>query len=137
MFDDIPDLTLDFLMTDDTPSQAWGSYVGYKFFFYARYNYWSFAISRDPQVSPEWLLDVDDTAPEARARFFSEPILHAYEAAFVRTCYAYGPEEFSASYMPAPEVERIIRECLAQFDRSIDAESATSDMRIIAAPTCQ
>lgn len=117
MLEDISDLTVDFLMTDATPSQAWGSYRGWQFFFYARHNYWSFAISLEPQVNPEWLLDVADTAPEARAGFYSAPILHAYEAAFVRTCYPYGPSEFSASYMSGDEVERIIRECLAQFDQ--------------------
>lgn len=117
MFENIPGLTLDIFMASGTPSQAWGSYLGCQFFFYARYNYWSFAISLDPHVDPALLTEVEDTAPEVRARFFSAPVLHAYDAGFVRTCYPYGSGEFSASYMPEPEVERIIRECLAQFDR--------------------
>ncbi len=92
------------LFTDPSPSAACGHFQCLSWDFYARWDHWHFAISRDAGVRPE-ASKLRDLPPDKRPLgvFFREG--------------KYGQEgQSKGSYMPDDEKFRIIRECIREFE---------------------
>ncbi len=80
------------------PVQAEGTVAGHPFYFRARHEHWSFAISEDSSVDP---VDIQTREAGDKHGFFREA--------------SYGTEPFAASYLPAIEAEAIIRQCATDY----------------------
>jgi hypothetical protein len=82
------------------PVQAEGKISGKPFYFRARHEHWSFAVSEDPNTDP---IDIQSHEQGSVKGFFIEE--------------GYGNEAFAASYMPLDEAERIIDSCAEMYLR--------------------
>ena len=80
------------------PVQAEGTVAGHPFYFRARHEHWSFAISEYPSVDP---VDIQTGETGAKHGFFRESL--------------YGTDRFAANYMLPAEAESIIRTCAAEY----------------------
>ncbi len=109
-------LTYDYLLAGSTPSEAEGKYAGKQFYFYARFNYWQFAMNDIGLCSPMLALQVNDTIPSARQEMFRPELLRDFEQTFILVQHPHGGEEFAASYMPEAEIRRLIDQCIDRFE---------------------
>jgi hypothetical protein len=82
------------------PVQAEGTILGKPFYFRARHEHWSFAVSENPGVDP---IDIQTPEQGSAHGFFAEE--------------EYGEESFAASHMPLEEAERIIGRCADMYLR--------------------
>jgi hypothetical protein len=80
------------------PVQAEGTVAGHAFYFRARHQHWTFAISEHAHVAPVSMSSSE--AGEAYG-YFAEAV--------------YGDEEFAASWMDHDEARRIIERCAAEY----------------------
>ena len=115
---DLPklDVQFDSIIPDGTPSEADGRYGDYAFTFYARFNWWGFAVSPINATDPFTMIDVAQCHPEKRIEHFGDAVVSEFEHSFVEIENEYGADEFAASYMPEQEMRRIIDLCLDRFD---------------------
>jgi hypothetical protein len=109
------------LVPDFVPSEAGGTYVGKQFYFYARFNWWGFAMNDIGLTDPVIMLDIHETSPEGRAKFFAADALRDFDRSFVVVQHNYGKNDFAASYMPEKEIRRLVNQCIEQFERSTEA----------------
>ena len=56
----------EYVLSDSTPSEGWGTYAGKQWYFYARWNGWEFAMNDAGMSDPMAALDVHRTAAAAR-----------------------------------------------------------------------
>lgn len=77
-----------------SPVQAEGTINGKAFYFRARHEHWTFAVSEDSNISP---IDLQSS----EQGFFIEQL--------------YGNKSFDASYMPLDEAKRIIENCADMY----------------------
>lgn len=115
-----PEICFDYLSTGSPPSQAWGDYRQATFSFRARYDYWDFVLSPDPEFRADDVADLvwyDLDATQKSNHPFPADSVAAFKRCFVRSTQ-YGKEGgFDASYMSRDEVLRIIRECVAEYEQ--------------------
>jgi len=110
-------LVFESLVTEFTPSEAWGTYGGKQWYFYARWNRWEFAMNDIGMTDPMAVLEVHKTdAPGGRERCFTAEAIRDWERSFVVVEDHYGYGQFAASYMPEAEMRRLIDQCIDQFD---------------------
>lgn len=114
------EITYEFLWSDSTPSEAAGAFRDMSFYFYARWNHWEFAMLQAGRTDPCVMADIAKTVPEKRRDIFEEEALEDFQTAFVRIKHDYGPEEFSASYMPAKEMKKLIETCILEYCKGDD-----------------
>ena len=103
------------LLSDFTPSEAWGTYAGKQWYFYARWNGWAFAMNDAGMSDPGAVLDVQRTAAEDRQQFFPAQLIRDWEQSFVVVDDHYGDGGFAASYMPEADMRRLINACIDRF----------------------
>ena len=95
---DVPELDLrGQFYTSQAPVQAWGTVKGQAFYFRARHQHWTFAVSESPDVDP---VDIQD----ASCGFFREQ--------------HYGTGQFDASYMPLDVAAEIVEACAREYVQS-------------------
>lgn len=116
---------LRFIAAEGTPSEAEGTILGLEFYFYARFNHWSFAVSPKRRVDPLTLSEIEDTAVTRRGEWFDDEAIQAHRDGFVRTCSPYGEGEFAASYMPEVEMIAIMVRCLNAFVKACASDGAS------------
>ncbi len=90
---------------EPTPSEAWGRFLHYEWWLYARGASWDFTLVFDPQIEL-FALDLRGCPPEELPRgvFFREAV--------------YRPgDRFGAGYMSEAEKRAIVRQCVAEFER--------------------
>ena len=81
------------------PVQAEGTINGFPFYFRARHDTWTFAISENPEIDP---VDIQIIETGKRYGFFAEGRL--------------GKEwEYLASYMDSDKVTEIIKKCSKEY----------------------
>ena len=105
-----------------SPSEAGGNYRGKKFYFYARWDDWSFVLSENSAVEPDnilLLIDYDlEIVQKSEQPFPSEWIEAFRNTSFIR-CGTYGePKSWTASYMPKEDIMKIIRDCISEYERT-------------------
>jgi len=92
---EVPDLQLRGSFTcHAAPVQAEGTVAQHAFYFRARHEAWSFAVSLSPNVDPADIYSPDQG-------FYREA--------------SYGSSEFAASYMPFEEARQIVIDCARDF----------------------
>lgn len=80
------------------PVQAEGTVAGHPFYFRARHQRWSFAVSENSEISP---VSIRTEKEGQQHGYFRESLLNG--------------EPFAASWMPEEEARRIIHECANQY----------------------
>ena len=91
-------------LTDPSPSAANGSFQGFQWDFYARWDNWHFALSTDSAIIPD------------AAEFRELESARLSPGIFFREG-PYGERgQSKASYMTIDEKRRIIRECIHEFE---------------------
>ena len=85
------------------PVQAEGTISGMPFYFRARHEHWSFAVSENPTVSP---VEIQTQEQGSAHGFFAEE--------------RYGEDSFAASHVPLEEAGRIIERCAGMYLRKIE-----------------
>jgi hypothetical protein len=111
--------TIEYLVPEFVPSEAQGTYAGKQFYFYARFNWWGFAMSDVGRTDPAIMLDIYETGPERRAELFTPQANADFDQSFVRVEHKYGKGEFAASYMPEKEIRRLINHCIEEFEADL------------------
>lgn len=94
-----PDLHIEFF-GGAAPVQAWGTIAGKRFYFRARHDEWTFAVSLHPAVDP-----VDVQFPG--------------QGFLIEERYGSGND---ASYLPYEQAEAIIRRCATHFRKPVSSE---------------
>jgi hypothetical protein len=103
---DEPELHLQGRLEGFAPVQGWGTVRGFSFYFRARHDEWSFAISEHPAVDP-----VDIQLPEQGKKY-----------GFLREGNLSGkPREYLASHLELAEAEKIIKQCVTEYLQLRDA----------------
>lgn len=80
------------------PVQASGTIDGKEFFFWSRYQVWTFAVAVDAGIDP---VDINETSDQG---FYLEE--------------SYGEGPYDAGYMPIEEAKEIIHRCVEEFENS-------------------
>ncbi len=80
------------------PVQASGTIDGKEFYFWSRYQSWSFAVATKAGIDP---VDINETSDQG---FYLEE--------------SYGEGPYDAGYMPIEEAKEIIHRCVEQFENS-------------------
>ena len=83
------------------PVQAEGIICDRPFYFRARHESWSFAVSENPEIDPT---EIESLEQGSACGFFVEQ--------------QYGDESFAASYMPLDEAAKIIERCAEKYLRA-------------------
>ena len=91
---------LDYHFTcEAAPVQAEGSVDGYRFYFRAKYEEWTFSVAEQPGLDP---VDIDSSGAAAGRGYFLSA--------------TYGsPRSSAASHMPIPEAQQLIEECVRRY----------------------
>ena len=111
------EVQFDSIFPDGTPSEADGKYGDFVFTFYARFNWWGFAASPANATDPFTMIEVAQSCPDKRLECFGRTVVADFDSSFVVIEDAYGANEFAASYMPEPDIRRIINSCFDRFDK--------------------
>jgi hypothetical protein len=80
------------------PVQAEGTAFGHRFYFRARFEYWTFSLSEREEIDP---VEIQSKEGWEGCGFFREE--------------EYGSEPFAASWMSHEEAEAIIRRCVEEY----------------------
>jgi hypothetical protein len=103
-----------------SPAIAWGVYRAATFDFRARHDHWDFVLSpfpNFPAADISYLAWYDLELVQRSEKPFPEDMVQAFRNSFFREG-EYGPRGGEdASYMPKSEIERIVRECIEEYDR--------------------
>lgn len=105
-----------------SPSDAIGTFDGYSFYFYARWDACSFTISRTVGLAADCFYDLADydlqrtQSPDNPASAFPESLIAAYMDCFHVEREIPGGM-YAASYLATDVKKRYIRECCALFDQ--------------------
>jgi hypothetical protein len=95
---DVPELDLrGQFYTSESPVQAWGTVKGRDFYFRARGEYWTFAVSESPDIDPI-------NMQNANHGFFREE--------------RYGTQRSDASYIPLDVAAKIVEDCAREYVQS-------------------
>ena len=83
--------------SSESPVQAWGTVKGRAFYFRARYEHWTFAVSESPDIDP---VDIQD----AGRGFYREE--------------RFGTRQFEASHIPLDVAAKIVEDCAREYVQS-------------------
>lgn len=102
---DLVDLRIEYAgFQEPCPSEAWGHFLGYEWWLYARWDCWDFTLSMNSEVDI-FTLDLRGSAGE-----------EIPSGVFFRQGQWCPSGEWKAGYMAVEEKMQVVRECLLVFE---------------------
>jgi len=102
-----------------SPAVASGTYRGATFEFRARWDNWDFVLTSStayPACVLEGLCAYDLDRIQRSEKPYPSGLIEAFKDAFVRKGGYGAPNSWAASYMPADQIRRLVRELIAEYE---------------------